>query len=520
MGSPGDDNIFRMRYTSSAEKYRKEADVFSTRYRSLLDSKLEEAGISPPRKALNLTGIKTRRWPSVKSDEKTQKHDPSHVVSAIARSRNEARNWKDQLAKMEKRALAAEERATEAVVMERKARAALEAREKQLANMRVRFDKMTSNAEKSESQRKILEEYVGKLERRLGSSEGNTKSASANRDIDQRALLDVVAELQEENGKLNDALQEVEEALEKEAKKLRLADGGVLLESLRTRRLLETAELALKRESHARKEIETKLNKCESRAQRAEGEKSDRIKAEEVLLARCEMAERDNQALLEYVEEITSSASPRKSPSPSLQLNDLKAFNEQLMKSAEESKGMAEKLRDEHITYIAEKENFALAIDGLNDDLIAIMSNSLGVCGQQKGYTDPKLDVAVLSAQRLVKHLRVKLKSFHDVNRRRIESERNKERIRQLQMRSPVRDRPITENIYQSERSPSVSPDVSTSSFSKVSPTNRPKFNARADVAERLERIAALKKRLGIYTSAKKPSGTQRAFVDDSDDDY
>ncbi|ACO61028.1 predicted protein [Micromonas commoda] len=246
MGSPGDDNIFRMRYTSSAEKYRKEADVFSTRYRSLLDSKLEEAGISPPRKALNLTGIKTRRWPSVKSDEKTQKHDPSHVVSAIARSRNEARNWKDQLAKMEKRALAAEERATEAVVMERKARAALEAREKQLANMRVRFDKMTSNAEKSESQRKILEEYVGKLERRLGSSEGNTKSASANRDIDQRALLDVVAELQEENGKLNDALQEVEEALEKEAKKLRLADGGVLLESLRTRRLLETAELALK----------------------------------------------------------------------------------------------------------------------------------------------------------------------------------------------------------------------------------------------------------------------------------
>lgn len=75
------------------------------------------------------------------------------------------------------------------------------------------------------------------------------------------------------------------------------------------------------------------------------------------------------------------------------------ALNEQLMKSAEESEGMAVKLRDEHMTYIAEKENFALAIDGLNDDLIAIMSNSLGVCGQQKGYTDPKLDVAVLSAQ-------------------------------------------------------------------------------------------------------------------------
>jgi len=247
-----------MRYTSSADKYRKEADIFSARYRSLLDSKLEEPGMSPPRRALNLTGMKTRRWSGAKSDGGSLKHDPSHVVSAIARSKSEARNWKDQLAKMEKRALAAEERATEAVVMERKARAALEAREKQMANMRVRLDKMTSNAEKSESQRKILEEYVGKLERRLGSSEGKTKNASANRDIDQRALLDVVAELQEENGKLNDALQEVEEALNEEAKILRLADGGVLLESLRTRRLLETAELALK--ANQRREKKLKLS--------------------------------------------------------------------------------------------------------------------------------------------------------------------------------------------------------------------------------------------------------------------
>ena len=38
----------------------------------------------------------------------------------------------------------------------------------------------------------------------------------------------------------------MEEALNDEAKILSLADGGVLLESLRTRRLFETAELALK----------------------------------------------------------------------------------------------------------------------------------------------------------------------------------------------------------------------------------------------------------------------------------
>ena len=69
------------------------------------------------------------------------------------------------------------------------------------------------------------------------------------------------------------------------------------------------------------------------------------------------------------------------------------------MKSADESRGTAEKLKIEHHTYMAEKENFALAVDGLNDELIAMMSNSLGAHGQQKGYNDPKLDVAVLSAQ-------------------------------------------------------------------------------------------------------------------------
>jgi len=58
--------------------------------------------MSPPRRALNLTGMKTRRWSGAKSDGGSLKHDPSHVVSAIARSKSEARNWKDQLAKVRK----------------------------------------------------------------------------------------------------------------------------------------------------------------------------------------------------------------------------------------------------------------------------------------------------------------------------------------------------------------------------------------------------------------------------------
>ena len=167
---------------------------------------------------------------SLRAGASTVRKDQLAKVRALqhaARQTDSSRRIKPRVVniQMEKRALAAEE-ATEAVVMERKAHSCSRAKGKQSPTyvsgwilklwkskksgtklFGSQFDKMTSNAEKSESQRKILEEYVGKLERRLGSSEGKTKSASANRDIDQRALLDVVAELQEENGKLNDALQ-------------------------------------------------------------------------------------------------------------------------------------------------------------------------------------------------------------------------------------------------------------------------------------------------------------------------
>jgi hypothetical protein len=41
--------------------------------------------------------------------------------------------------------------------------------------------------------------------------------------------------------------------------------------------------------------------------------------------------------------------------------------------------------------------------------------------------------------------------------------------------------------------------------FPKASPTPTPKYKARASVADRLDRIAALKKRIGIVASSKKP---------------
>ena len=72
------------------------------------------------------------------------------------------------------------------------------------------------------------------------------RNASPSTKVEKESFLDAIAELEGENTRLHQALEEVEEALDVEAKRLDLADGGALLESLRTRRLLETAELALK----------------------------------------------------------------------------------------------------------------------------------------------------------------------------------------------------------------------------------------------------------------------------------
>ena len=117
---------------------QKESEDWSTHYRALLESKLEEAGIDG---ALSARG----RLPSSLGGEKgglkkatTTSKGWKSSTSALAKSQAEVRNLKDMLAKTTKRALVAEERASEAVVVERKARAALDAREKQMASMRLR----------------------------------------------------------------------------------------------------------------------------------------------------------------------------------------------------------------------------------------------------------------------------------------------------------------------------------------------------------------------------------------------
>lgn len=113
---------------------------WSSHYRSLLDTKLEEAMKSPSfaTSSGNSSGKTIRKHQARTKVDKLPRHEPTFMVSAIAQSKNEVRNVKDQLAKMEKRALIAEDRAKEATVMERKARAALDARDKQVASMRLR----------------------------------------------------------------------------------------------------------------------------------------------------------------------------------------------------------------------------------------------------------------------------------------------------------------------------------------------------------------------------------------------
>jgi hypothetical protein len=110
---------------------------------------------------------------------------------------------------------------------------------------------MSSDMQASEGKRMEMQAYVSKLERKLASAGAKqgafaVRNASPSKKVEKESFLDAIAELQGENARLHQALEEVEEALDVEAKRLDLADGGALLESLRTRRLLETAELALK----------------------------------------------------------------------------------------------------------------------------------------------------------------------------------------------------------------------------------------------------------------------------------
>ena len=72
------------------------------------------------------------------ADKGLMRHDPAPFTSAVAESKKETRGVRDQLAKMEKRALLAEERAKDASAMERRTRAALDARDKQVSSMRLR----------------------------------------------------------------------------------------------------------------------------------------------------------------------------------------------------------------------------------------------------------------------------------------------------------------------------------------------------------------------------------------------
>jgi hypothetical protein len=152
---------------------------------------------------------------------------------------------------MEKRAVVAEERAAEAIVMERKACHAQEAREKQVASMRLRvrvclvsahlrkeqrhddvygdsdthsllssrsptpqLNKMSLDLQKSENQRKELREYVGKLERKIQSKIPGAErrspafnSSKVKSKFSEESLLEALSSLEGKNLKLHSALQ-------------------------------------------------------------------------------------------------------------------------------------------------------------------------------------------------------------------------------------------------------------------------------------------------------------------------
>mmetsp|Transcript_30216 Transcript_30216/g.75717 ORF Transcript_30216/g.75717 Transcript_30216/m.75717 type:complete len:549 (-) Transcript_30216:197-1843(-) len=517
------------------------SDEFEWRSARALESKLEEAGVYE----LGITGGAKSSHQAVKlpTKSKGQGHQPSFMVSAIAQSKNEARNLKDILAKMEKRAVVAEERAAEAVVAERKARADAVAREKQLGSMRLRLGTMSDNIEVSEAHRKELQQYVGKLEKKLGGksirpyrvhaaerggvflSHGSCEPNQAERE----SLFEALSELQTENARLHSALQEVEEALDGEAKALSLADGGAILESLRTRRLLGISELTVKKEVAAKVQAETKLRQAETRANRAEDEHGDRIRAEDSLLARCEVAERDNQALLDYVQELTTQTVPypAKRLSSQLEVNELKAMNEQLVMSTREAREQAARLSgqlEQNSLYEAENNGQVVALESIVDDLVSVLSKTLGLENISKGYQHASVDAMIFATQRLVTMLQTELRETDHS----CELRETKEVLRSVKLelrgykmkceRLATRTDELKEDMER--RSPAskpsntrVSPSVARTSRLSSDRTT----NSKAVFASRIDRIAALKKRLGL--EAALPMSSRHIGISDSSDE-
>ena len=114
-------------------------------YRSLLERKLDEVGHTPGLSYNGLAGSTVNRYSARKkvtgmdsADKGLMRHDPTHFTSAIAQSKKKLEALETNLQKMEKRALLAEERAKDASAMERRTRAALDARDKQVSSMRLR----------------------------------------------------------------------------------------------------------------------------------------------------------------------------------------------------------------------------------------------------------------------------------------------------------------------------------------------------------------------------------------------
>jgi len=117
------------------------------------------------------------------------------------------------------------------------------------------------------------------------------------------------------------------------------------------------------------------------------------------------VAERDNQALLDYVQELTSQTapSPAKRLSSQNEVNELRAMNDQLVKNVREAREKAAELQwqleqQESAPHTEDNARIA-ALEGIIDDLLSILSKTLRVEGVSKGYQHASIDAMIFAIQ-------------------------------------------------------------------------------------------------------------------------
>ena len=197
-------------------------------------------------------------------------------------------------------------------------------------------------------------------------------------------------------------------------------------------------------------------------------------------------------------------------------------MNDQLVKNVREAREKAAELQwqlKQQQQTEPEDNARVTCLENIIDDLVSMLSKTLGVEGVSKGYQHPSIDAMIFATQRLVTKMQTELQTElanPSELREAKESVRNlTTELRVYKMKVERLHNKLEDEIDKS--SPPAAERPPSSATPKRQPSREREIDSKMVFASRIDRIAALKKRLGL--AASSPQG--RAYNgDDSEGEY